>query len=186
MNSIAEQIIVDIIATYMELNSQNVWVRDQNFKIPNTNDLFVIVGLVDSQIMAVNKQNEAITSPINSMSETMTVISRENIQIDVMSRSLDAIQRRAEVLMALASTYSVQKQEENSFKIFKVPVNFVNTSSAEGGSNLNRFSLTISAHVWYKKTKNLALGDIYTSFDTRVDDAVTIGEADGLIEFTIN
>lgn len=186
MNTLAEQVIVDILAHEMDLNSQNVWVRDQNFKIPNTKDLFIVAGMVDSKVISVNKQEVPVTSPINSLNEKMMVVTRDNIQIDIFSITTEAITRRWEILAALASTYSVQKQEENQFKIFRLPTNFVNSSGAEGGSNLNRFSLTIACHVWYRKESVLSRSEIFDTFDTRVDDAITIGEENGLIEFTIN
>jgi hypothetical protein len=193
MDSLAEQIIVDIISNQLGLDDQNVWVRSQNKKIPPTDGLFVVVGMVDSQVMAVNKTEVPTTIPqpdpdpdIQTLTEKMTVTTRDNIQIDIMSRNLDAMLRRWEILAALASTYSVQKQEENQFKIFRLPTSFVNTSDAEGGSNINRFSLIISCHVWYKKDTLLAQGDIFTEFKTRVDDAKSIETDSGIIEFTID
>lgn len=193
MNSLAEQIIVDILANQMSLDSQNVWVRNQNKKIPPTDGVFVVVGMVDSQVMGVNKAEVPTTIPqpdpdpdIQTLTEKITVTTRDNIQIDILSRNTDAIIRRWEIMAALASTYSVQKQEENQFKIFRVPTSFVNTSEAEGGSNINRFSLIISCHVWYKKDTILAQGDIFTEFKTRVDDAKSIETDSGIIEFTID
>jgi len=184
MNSLAEQIIVDILVQEMALSPQNVWVHDQNLKIPNTKDLFAVVGMVDSKVIAVNKQEVSITTPKDTLLEKMMVVTKDNIQIDIFSYTTEAITRRWEVLAALASTYSVQKQEENDFKIFRLPANFVNSSAAEGGSNLNRFSLTIACHVWYRKEKALSRNKIFDKFDGRVDDEQTIGTADPLFTLT--
>lgn len=193
MNSLAEQIIVDILSSQMELDDQHVWVRSQNKKIPPTDGLFIVVGMVDSQVLSVTKYEEPTTIPqpdptpdIQTLTEKITAVTRDNIQIDILSRNNDALTRRWEVMTALASTYSVQKQEEHNFKIFRVPTMFVNASEAEGGSNINRFSMTIACHVWYRKDTLLSQGDIYTSFDTRVDDEQSIGEPEGIIEFTID
>lgn len=184
MKSLAEQIIVDILAYEMKLGSQNAWVRDQNLKIPNTKDLFVVAGLVDSKVIAVNKQEVPIVTPKDTLVEKMMVVTKDNIQIDIFSYTTEAITRRWEVLTALAGTYSVQKQEENEFKIFRIPTNFVNTSAAEGGSNLNRFSLTVACHVWYRKENTLPRNKIFDKFDGRVDDAQTIGTDDPLFTLT--
>lgn len=185
MNPLAEQILVDIIAHEMGLNSQNVWVRDQNLKIPNTKDLFVVAGMVDSRVIAVNREIVPVESPSNTLEQHMMVVTRDNIQIDIFSSTTEAITRRWEVLAALASVYSVQKQEENQFKIFRLPNTFTNTSLAEGGSNLNRFTIIVACHVWFRKESVLSRSDIFDTFDTRVDDANTIGQDEGLFEFNI-
>jgi hypothetical protein len=183
MTPLAEQAIVDIIATEMRLNSQNMWVRDQNLKIPNTKELYVVAGMVDSRVISVNRDMANVVSP-DTLQQNMMVVTKDNIQIDIFSATTEAITRRWEVLAALA-IYSVQKQEENQFKIFRVPSNFVNTSGAEGGSNLNRFSITISCHVWYRKETVLSRSKIFDTFETRVDDESTIGQDNGLFDFTI-
>lgn len=182
--ALAEQIIVDIIRSELGLADNNVWIRDQNKKINIDNDLYVVVGMVDSKIIG---NNNTISPTPTGMIELQQVTMRDNIQIDIFSRSTDAITRRAEVLAALKSFYSTQKQEENDFKIFAIPTTFVNASGVEGGSNINRFTIIIATHTFFRKEKVLSSddGDYYDSFDTRVDDEKTIGEVNGLIEFTI-
>ena len=116
------------------------------------------------------------------------VDSLEQIQIDILSRSNDAITRNWEVIAALKSLYAVQQMELNDFKIAKLPLRFFNTSSAEGGYQLNRYTLTFGAFVWYRKTKVLSDtgGLYYDDFTTRVDDEKTIGTNTPLIQFEIN
>lgn len=84
--------------------------------------------------------------------EITRVQQQEIIQIDFMSRSNAGIKRNWEVLAALRSIYSQQMQELYNFKIMRVPRGFVNTSSAEGSSMLNRYSITFPCFVWYQKT----------------------------------
>lgn len=48
--------------------------------------------------------------------EIQTVYGRASIQIDILSRSLEARQRRAELLMALNSFYSKEIQENISLE----------------------------------------------------------------------
>lgn len=193
MNSLAEQIIVQILVNQMALDDQTCWVRDQNKKIPNGDGLFIVVGMVDSQVLSVGREEVSGEIPqpspapaLQTLTETMTVITRDNIQIDIMSRDNQALLRRWEILAALQSTYAVQQMEENDFRIFRQPMNFVNASAAEGGSTLNRFSMTIPCNVWYRKESVSPTYDFYNSFDTRVDDEQSIGTADGIIEFTID
>lgn len=193
MDSLASQIICNILVKKMRLSDQNVWVRDQNKKIPDGTGIFIAVGCVGWKPIAVNTLEESIVIPkpdpqpdISTLKEIITTIAQEYIQIDIMSRDNAALMRQMEILSSLASTYSIQQQEKNSFKIFRLPIRFDNTSFAEGGSMLNRFSITIAANVWYRKEEILALDDIFDSFETRVDDEETIGTEHGIIEFTID
>lgn len=184
MNNLTESIVVDIIRNQMGLVNNQIWIRDQNRKIPNDKGLYLIVGMTDAR--ALSSKSSMITKDGDQV-ELGEVQFLENIQIDILSRSNDAINRRWEIPIALKSIYAQQKQEENFFKINRLSRSFVNSSLAEGGSQLNRFTLSFSCLVWYKKETVLDPdgGDYYDDFDTRVDDKNTIGEPEGLIEFNI-
>lgn len=183
MDKTAEQIIVDILQTQMNLSVDQVWIRYQNEKIPPDDRLYIVVGMVDSQVLS------SVNTPIptyDGMSEILEMVARENIQIDLLSRSVTALQRRYEALVCLNSTYSEQQQEIYQFRIFPVSTSFVNTSLAEGGSNINRFSIVVACHVWHKQEKVLQSPDNYfNDFAARVDDSKTISEPDGLVELEI-
>lgn len=184
MDSLTEQLIVNILAEEMQLSAGQIWIRYQNRAIPPTPGLFVVVGMVDSQIMGNTTSLTFENSLPHQISEVMA---RETIQIDIMSRDSTALTRRAEVVMALQSFYAQQQMELNNFKIARIPQSFLNTSDAEGGSNLNRYSISVPCIVWYRKDVKLAspLGDYYDDFITRVDDEITIGTVNPLIEFEI-
>lgn len=187
-NSLAEQIIVNILTHELEITDPlHIWIRDQNRKIPPEKDLlYYVVGFVDGHVMAVT--NTVVDDPdTGGMKEVRQVLMRDNIQIDIASRDDKAVINRWRVLAALRSVFSQQQQEKNFFKIFRVPTNFVNTSGSEGGSNLNKFSVTVACHVWYREEKALSSpdGDYYNEFKTRADTEQTIGNPDGIIDFTI-
>lgn len=183
MDKTAEQIIVDILKSQMSLANDQSWVRYQNQKIPPDDRLYIVVGVIDSQVLSsVNTP----TPTDDGMSETLQIVARESIQMDLLSRSVSTLQRRYEALAALNSVYSEQQQEFYQFSIFPVSTSFINTSGAEGGSNINRFSITVVCHVWYKQEKVLVSpDDYYNDFNARVDDQKTIEESDGLIEIEI-
>lgn len=111
-----------------------------------------------------------------TMVQISEVQTQEMIQIEVLSRSNDALTRNWEVIAAIKSIYAQQMQEVNNFSIARLPLSFLNTSSAEGGSDLNRYTLTFPAFVWYTKAKVLVNngGDYYDDFSARVDDEKTI------------
>lgn len=106
--------------------------------------------------------------------EVSQVVQQEWVQIDVCSRNNDALTRNWEVIAACNSFYSQQTQEANTFKIFRIPRGPINTSSAEGGSYLNRYTLTVPCFVWYRKEVVMMSGDYYDDFHTQVDDAHTL------------
>lgn len=189
MDKLVDQIIVDILQREMDMPKDSVWIRDQNKKIPPEKGLYIVVGMVDGQPYSSQtylRENTLTNGNVQTI-EVNRVQIRENIQIDVVSRSDEAILRRWEVIAALRSIYSQNKQESNYFKIFRIPVSFLNTSDAEGGSSLNRYSITIPCFVWYKKEKVLSeVGKAYyDDFTTRVDDEQTIGTPEGIFEFEI-
>lgn len=183
---IAEQIIVDILMEEMNLPNSRVFITNQNINIPNNDELYIIVGMVDSQVMSNTKSVVAVDASTTEIRQQVQM--RDNIQVDILSSGSTALLRKHEVLMALNSVYAEQKQEENEFRIFEVPTTFVNSSSAEGGSQINRFSIVVPCFVWYRKDTAIENidGDYYDDFDTRVDDKNTIEQAEGLIEFNIS
>lgn len=152
-----EEYIVDIIRTEMGLSQQNIWIHSQNRKIPpQSKELYVTVGCVD--FLPISSKSKF---DFESNEEVQTVYGRASVQVDILSRSLEARQRRAELLMALNSFYSKEIQEKHQFRIFELPRNFINTSSLEGGSEINRFTLVIRAMISEDKVKD---ADYYDKF----------------------
>lgn len=174
MNTSIEKILVDIIKHEMDLPDNygidleeneipSVLVTSQNIKLYRTDELQISIGFVDARPI-LNKSN--IDFSVTPPREINSVVQAETFNIDMMSRNNDARDRRWEVVSALRSFYSEQKQNENNFKIFKMPRSFVNASQADGGSDINRFTLVITCHVWYNKVKELTNNDYYDQFPT--------------------
>ncbi len=188
MDSLVVQVIINILGEEMCLDADRIWIEGQNRLIPPDKGLFVVVGLSNAKpfgnttyMTSETVNNTVVQHEINE------VVQCEEIQIDILSRSNEAIFRNWEVVAAMQSIYSQQQQELNNFKIFRIPKNVVKTSGAEGGSNINRFTITVAAFVWYRKDKILSspLGDYYDDFTQRVDDDVTIGTNNPIAEFEI-
>ena len=173
-----EEYIVDIIRTEMGLSQQNIWIHSQNRKIPpQSQELYVTVGCVDFLPISSKstfKMVEATQTEPEHGEEIQTVYGRASIQIDILSRSLEARQRRAELLMALNSFYSKEIQEKYQFRIFELPQNFLNTSGLEGGSDINRFSLIIRAMISQDKVKETEYYDTFneTIISQEQDDVI--------------
>lgn len=189
-NLTAEQIIADILMNEMGLAEDQVWIRNQNKEVPADKRMYIVVGETDSQAMAVT--NNAIDT-VAGMDEIQQVQMRENIMIDLFSVTNEASQRRLEVLAALSSIYSQQAQELNIFKIFDMPTSFLNTSAAEGGSTLNRFSILIRCFVWYRKQKPISNldtrrynnGDYYDQYAAKGYDEQALEADKPIFEFNL-
>lgn len=192
MQKPTEEIFVEIIREFMGLQSNQVVVRDQNFKLPNDQRIYIVVGMVDSRPYSAQSYMETRftegSDPEPYEVEITQTQLRENIQIDIMSRDRKAILQRNEVYLAVNSIRCKQAQEEYGFKIARIPTNFVNTSAAEGGSNINRFTMTIPCLTWYEKVISLSEDGkyYYDRFKTRVDDEKSIETDTPLFEFEIN
>ncbi len=184
MDTLVSQVIINILQQEMGIASDRIWIRDQNRNIPTDNGIFIIVGMIEAHPIC----NVTTMASEASVEHQITEVQmQEFIQIDIMSRNNEALRRNWQVVAAMQSFYSQQQQELNNFKIFRIPQSFLNTSGAEGGSNINRFSITVPCFVWYRKDTvlNSPLGDYYDDFTTRVDDEQTIGTDTPLIEFEI-
>ena len=158
----------------------SIMARDQNIQLFRTPLLQVIVGQIGvPKVVANNNYVDFNSSPYTEIQQSIQL---EDYQIDLTSRNNDARDRNWEIITALRSINSIQAQEANNFKIFRMPTSFVNTGQAEGGSDLNRFTIVIKVLAWYHKT--IALGnEYYEQFSTRVDDEQSITEPHGIIEF---
>jgi len=191
MNLLSSQYIVNILVREMGLPAGAVWVRNQNQVIPNDNGLYISVGIVwafpvgNSTYMVEETSGDPSVAVQHQISQLQQ---RENVQIDIWSRSNDGITRWPEVIMAMQSFYAQQQQELNNFKIARIPQSITDTSYAEGGSQLNRYTIVQPVLVWYRKDTilNSPLGDYYDNFTTRADDETTIGTDTPLLEFNIS
>lgn len=107
---------------------------------------------------------ETINNKEVYIEHTQQVIN-DDIQIDVFSRNDEARQRRYEILSALTSYYSQQIQEEYQFKIYNIPHRLINTSRAEGGATIYRYTITISTQYCKEWTREI---DYYDKFPASV------------------
>lgn len=153
-----EQYVVDIIRTEMGLDQQHIWIQSQNRKIPpNSNDLYVVVGVVD--FLPISSKSYYISS---TDKERQVLYGRANVQVDIFSRSNEARNRRGEILMALNSFYSKGIQDKEQFRIFELPSTFINLSGLAGGSDINRFTMRFYAMIAESKEKS---SDYYDTFN---------------------
>ena len=164
MNREPVKIICQIIKDFMQLDSGQIWIYNQDYKIPNTTGLFVIVSLLGTRPYGL-RQNE-IENQDGSMSEEQTLNAISQYQIDIQSKDNSARLRKEEVLFALTSNLSQQLQEQYFFRIAKIPNSFENTSLTEEPSMYTKFSLTLNVFSWNKNVKNI---DYYNNPEFNLD-----------------
>jgi hypothetical protein len=165
MNVEIEKLLGIIIKKEMSLSDSQVWIYNSDFKIPNTDGLYIVIEFLNSKTKASNSE---IVNSTGEMVEYQETVTREDIQIDVCSKNKESRQRKNEVTLALSGMYSQQLQEEQKFRIFSIPSNFTNTSKAEGSAMITRFSITVKCLCWYRK--EVIHKDYYDSFGIDVYD----------------
>lgn len=188
MNQLAAQIIINILIERLCLDPAQIWLRNQNREIPPTKGLWITAGQIDSTIIC--NTASMVTETVDDVStqhEINEVQALEEVQIDVFSRSNEAKFIAMKVVAMLGGYYSQQQQELNSFKIYHNPRVFRDTSEAEGGSFIQRYTIVFACAVWYRwdSLMNSSLGDYYDDFTTRADDAATIDTDAPVAEFEI-
>lgn len=130
-------ILADIIAEEMSLDADRVVVYDQNFKPPKDEDIYVVIAFQSGHQIGSNKRFDPDTNE-----ENQYVSVSETYNIEITSKNRDAQTRKYEVTMALDSTYSQQKQEEEQVSIFRSP-RILDISFIEGAFSLHRFRIPV-------------------------------------------
>ena len=163
------KVVADIIMTEMSLtpsstalNDNRVFIYNQNFVLPTYDDLFIVLS--ESPGRMIGSVNRYDGDGANTK-EVQEILMQKEINVDIMSRNSQARNRKEEVLMALSSIYSQQKQEENGMRIFSHSTSFIDVSENEGASRLTRYRASFFLHVKYSKEKAI---DYYDAFEYNI------------------
>jgi len=138
-------ILCDIISTDMEIDPTRVVVYNQNFKPPKDDDIYIVVSEGISRIIGNTNRFEPADSeaePPTVDREVKSVSKATEYNIEITSKNTDAKYRKEEILMAITSDYSQQKQEENQIKVSRTS-QISDLSFIEGGSSLHRYRITV-------------------------------------------
>lgn len=169
-----EKILVDIIKHELNLPDNygttsngdvipSVIIYGQNIKLFNTDKMQITVRTVSQRVWSNRNEFKDITvSQQTNYTEIQDINESRFMQVDVYSRNNDARERFWEVSMALRSVYAEQQMDLYGFKIGTI-TNSQNTSGLDGGSDINRF--TISFNVLTHQHKEKAV-DYYDKFET--------------------
>ena len=128
MNREPIKIIGDILKNCMTLTDDQIWIYNQDFKIPETSGLFVLLQYNSSQ--NYSSTNEFIPAAENVVGgqESMSMLTREGYTINIISKNDEARQRKEEVVLSLNSNFSQDQQGLYQFQIARISEGFTNVS----------------------------------------------------------
>lgn len=182
MKKSIEKILVDIIQHELDLPDNygttkkgdvipSIIIFAQNIKLFNTDKMQITVKTVSSRdysnrITYKDNPNPQQEDGSDAFLSVQDINQWRMIQIDVYSRNNEARERFWEVTAALKSVYAAQMQDLYNFKLGQIS-NDTNTSGLDGGSDINRFTITFEALIHHQKTKPVSY---YDKFSTDVYD----------------
>lgn len=139
----------DILIQEMTLDPSRVNLYNQKFKLPTDEDLFIVIAHTASKAYRV--KNDATVN--SNFYDCQYLNVHEIYDISILSRSDEAYFRKEEVLMALASQYAQQVQEQYAFQIARIPSGFNDVSEVEGAARLYRYVISVPVLAWYSKQR---------------------------------
>jgi hypothetical protein len=152
------ELFCDVLQTSLNLPDGRVWIWDQKINEPTDEDMFIVVRVMNPRVFGNNLKTCPDDTGLNQVQETYWNV---QLQVEVKSRNTQAIYRLNDVVQALRSTYSMNQQAQNSFKIFPVIRNISDLSSEDGAAIPYRFALTVTMQ--YTLTTITAV-DFYDTF----------------------
>lgn len=170
MQKSIEKILVDIIKhelnlpdTYGSMSTGDVIpcviIYAQNIKLFNTDKLQITVRTVSQRVWSNRNEFKTIQG---EFTEIQDINESRLMQVDVYSRNNDARERFWEVEAALNSVYAQEQMDKYNFKIGTMTT-AQNISGIDGGSDINRFSITFNVLTHQQKSKVI---DYYDKFST--------------------
>ena len=154
------ELLCDVIKNQLDLDDSHVYIWDQKIPEPTDFSLYVVASMVSCKPFSNTIQMDGSGGGVSAIQSTNFLA---QVQIDIFSRGLDAMNRKEEVIMALKSVYAEQQQELNSFYISSIPTGFTNTSNIDGAAIPYRFSITVGLQYFIKKAQAVEYYDTFAS-----------------------
>ena len=163
MKKSIEKILVDIIKHELKLPDNygttsngdeipSVIVYSQNIKLFNTTKLQITVKAINVEVYS--NRSQFVTNQDGTYSEIQDLNLQYMMQIDCYSRDNSARDRFWEITTALKSTYAQQQMDLYNFKLATL-TRSNNISGIDGGSDINRYSITFNALTHEQKITNI-------------------------------
>lgn len=155
----AIQLVCDVIQNQLNLQQGQVYLYNQKINIPTDSRLYVAVGIISCKPFSNTNKYDGSGSNSNAVQSTNF---QALLSIDILSRGLDALNRKEEIIMALMSNYAESQQEINGFYIGKISSGFVNLSDIDGAAIPYRFNISVNIQYQITKTVGVAYFDTFT------------------------
>ena len=155
----ALDILCDIIQTEMGLPEGRVYPWNGKSFQPHDSGLYIPISFMPLKVYANNRKQNPVM--YQGIVYSQHVLVKGIADIHLKSRSSDARDRKEELIMSLASSYSQSQQQLNAFKIFSIPSGFVDVSSEDGPAI--PFHFVISVTMLYYKAKT-TVGPCFDQF----------------------
>lgn len=167
-----DKVICGILVEEMGISADRVVVYDQNFIPPKDDDIYIIVSLASSKIIASTNKfaPSEVGPPVKNDREIKRVSASETYNVEITSKNTDAKLRRYEVNASMSSTFSIQKQEENGMSIFRANQN-MDLSFIEGGSSLHRYRIPVIINNMKTFEKDIVTYEHFQSVQEEIDNA---------------
>lgn len=140
-------LVGDIVRKYMGLDEDQVYLYNQKYKIPPDQRIYIAISQLTSRAFGSSSKT------VNGI-ETIAANIISPIDITIQSRSMDALLRKEEIILALDSEYARRQQELNGFYIGKLSANIVPLNQEEGAAIPYMFNLTVNLQYSYRKSNN--------------------------------
>lgn len=153
------KVLMEILISEMELDADRVLIYNNKWILPN--DLDIFISLRNGSLKTISNRTTEDDRGVSGFFEVQSISIQEDIIVDIFSGDSTARTRKEEVIMALKSNFSQQKQELYSIKIVQMPNSFIDLSNVETSRRLNRYNITVPIFSWRTKEKTIDYFDTY-------------------------
>lgn len=151
------QLFCDVIKNEMDLDDDQVYIYNQKYNIPTDDRLYIAIGVLFCKPFGNSSRFSG------DGDEELSANFQATLSVNILSRGLDALNRKEEIVLALRSVYAQQQMEVNSFYIAPLPGNFVSLSEEDGSAIPFRFNISVAIHYFVKKAKGVEYYDDFES-----------------------
>lgn len=157
-------LLCDIIMREMGLSSDQIFLWNQKWTLPNDFRPYVSIAMMTPKAFG----SSSIFDPDLNV-EVQSVNMSAAIDIRIMSRSLEAVERKEEIAMALKSMYAQRQMAANSFYVSPLPMPMANLSEVDGAAIPYQFTVPCAIQYFVKKVKSAQYFDKFEDVEVEIE-----------------
>lgn len=154
----------DVIRREMGLSQDQVYLWDQEIKIPPDTRLYIVPALVSGKSFSNRNQYNSSNS---SLSQSVNVSA--TMDVHIFSSTDEALVRKEEILMAMKSNYGANQMALNSFYFAPLSVSLINVSDVDGSKIPYHYILPIRMNYAVTKLKSVPYFDDFETPEVLTD-----------------